>query len=142
MERQRQARSSSPTSAIDAMLDNLQGYYGAEYNETQRVVIGAYFLEKNPRSLPFFYAEIQRVKLYNKPLPLIEHFEEIEGRVNDRLREIRPEGPLMIDEDTLPREEIAAQLKALEERYRWVDGYIGNAKGAEIIDFQKKQNTA
>lgn len=120
------------------MLGNLEGYYGATYNPTQRSVIAAWLGEKNPASLPLYYAEILRVGLFGIPLPRIEHFEQVTPAVNDCMADMRkPPARLMIDEDALPKEVIAEKLSELPGHLGWMKNIIG--KDLEGDDYRRKE---
>lgn len=97
--------------AINTFLDNLEGFYGEKYNDTQRPVLMGYLMSIPPSVYDALYANVLRVKLYKRPLPLIDNFEEALEAVKAKQREYGEYKPLQLEaENCMPREEIAEGL--------------------------------
>ena len=129
-------KSSCRTSAeaVRVLLDNLEGYYGSLYNKVQREVLAGYLLDSDPRELGQLYAQVLKVKLYGRPLPLVEHFEEAHEAVIASRPMYAEYRPLAIEAETcMDRGEMSRELEALYERIR--------EKGREVWDKKRAGKT-
>lgn len=106
----------SKAEAVVLLLTNIEGYFGAQYNQVQKRLIVAYFMALDPRDYDAIYAETLKVKLYGRALPLIEHFEQAVESVKSN----RPEYPEWIvpqidAETSMARLDMAEELNKLLE---------------------------
>lgn len=117
--------SSSPSflaEAIRTFLANVEAYYGAEYNATQRSTISGYLAEVEPSLFDQLYAHILRTKLYGARLPLIEHLDEALGKAREARREglgvLNPYRAYLPEstEGIVPPEEAAATMAAILDK--------------------------
>lgn len=81
----------SPAEAIRLFLDNLEGYYAAQYNAVQRGMITGWLASQEPERIDGIYRELVRVKLYQNRLPLIAHFEEASQALEEKEAAARPD---------------------------------------------------
>lgn len=100
--------------AVVLLLTNIEGYFGAQYNQVQKRLIVAYFMAIDPRDYDAIYAETLKVKLYGRALPLIEHFEEaIETVKNNRPEYPEWTVPQIEPETCIDRVDMADELQNL-----------------------------
>lgn len=113
-------RSSYPTSqgeAVKSLLTNLEGYFGGQYNQVQRRILVAYFMDIDPRDYDPIYAQTLRTKLYGRQLPLVEHFEEARAVIMANMPEYPEWKPLQIEaESCMDRSEMANELDRLIDK--------------------------
>ena len=77
--------------AIRLFLENVQGYYAAQYNVVQEGVITGWLASLDPAKLDGLYREIVRIKLYQNRLPLVEHYEQALEILDEKIKAELPD---------------------------------------------------
>lgn len=74
-------------------------------------------MDIDPRDYDPIYAQTLRTKLFGRPLPLVEHFEEARAVIKSNTPEYPEWKPLQIEaESCLPRTDMADELARLIDK--------------------------
>lgn len=116
------------------VLNSFEGYYGLKYRRPQRAVCDQWLAKIPERNHGILFAEVVRIHPGTyKSLPDVAIFEQAMAAFRERVAEINREeanrltheGLRLLEEDAMPKDEIARILHGLPEELGWLSGVVG-----------------